>query len=103
MNLQALLVFAAIPVAAIATGVWARGEVQKDPARRVQLIRRAIVLLVVGIIVARGIWYVGPTNPESPAMILTYLISWFGGGGMILFSVALWIGAALGRSDQHGE
>jgi len=99
VNLQALIVFAAIPVAAIATGVWARGEVQQDPARRVSLTRRAIVLVVSGIIVARGIWYVGPTNPESPAMLLTYLISWFGGGGMVLFGAALWIGAALGRRE----
>jgi hypothetical protein len=99
MNLQALVIFGAIPVAALATGVWARGEARKDLARRVQLTRRAIVLVVVGIILARGIWYVGPTNPESPAMIFTYLISWFGGGGMILFGAALWIGAGMGKAD----
>lgn len=95
-----LLVVAAIPVGALATGVWAKGVVQQDPARRAPLTRRAIVLLVVGIIIAWGIWYVGPTNRESPAMIFTYLISWFVGGGMILFGAALGIGVALGRRER---
>jgi hypothetical protein len=86
-------------VAALATGVWARGEAKSDPARRTALIRRGIILIVAGAIVARGIWYVGPTNRESPGMLLTYFISWFGGGGMILFGAALWIGAATGKTE----
>ena len=95
MNLQ-LLLLAAPPVTALAVGVWARGEVKRDPARRGVLLKRAALLLSVGVLVAWGIWYVGPTNPESPAMILTYFISWIIGGGMILFALALGIGAFLG-------
>jgi hypothetical protein len=99
MNLQELLVIGGIPMAAIATGVWSRAEVKEDPARRGPLTRRAIILLIAGAVVARGIWYVGPTNRESPAMIFTYLISWFVGGGMILFGAALWIGMATVRRE----
>jgi hypothetical protein len=101
MNIQQFITIAAIPAAAIATGFWARDQARLSAARRTQLIRRGIVGVVVGIILARGIWYVGPTNRESPAMIFTYLFSWFIGGGTILMGLALWIGASRGRpADQ---
>lgn len=99
MNLQAFVIFGGIPVAALATGVWAHGEAKQDAGRRRALLRRAAKLLVGGVIVAVGIWFVGPTNPESPAMLLTYAISFIGGGGMILFGTALGVGAASGRPE----
>lgn len=96
MSLSPLLLLGAPPVLALAIGVWARGEVRRDPARRAVLVRRSAILLGAGVVVAWGIWYVGPTNPESPAMLLTYFISWVIGGGMILLALALGVGAFLG-------
>lgn len=96
MSLSPLLLLGAPPVVALAVGVWARGEARRDPARRRVLLRRAAILFGAGVVVAWGIWYVGPTNPESPAMLLTYFISWIIGGGMILLALALGIGAWAG-------
>lgn len=97
MSLNPLLLLGAVPVAALATALWARDQARRDRERRARLLRRGALGLAIGVAVAWGSWYVLPTNRESPAMLLTYFVSWIGGGGTILLSAALTLGAWSGH------
>ena len=92
--LRPVLLLAAIPVlGAVAFGV-ARDHARKSVEDRADLLRRSLLGLLVGAALAGGAWYFLPTNPESPAMLVTYFVSWVLGGGTILFSIAVLAGAA---------
>jgi len=92
-----LILLLAIPVTGLFAFLSARDTARKGAAARSALIRRALVGLATGGVVAVGSWYVLPTNPESPAMLITYFTSWIIGGGLIFFSLMAYLGALTGR------
>ena len=100
MMLRPVLLLAAIPVlGAVAFGV-ARDHARRSAEDRADLLRRSILGLLVGAALAIGSWYFLPTNPESPAMLITYVVSWVLGGGTIFFSVPSLLGAAIAKPGE---
>ena len=100
--LRPTLLLLAVPLtAAVAFGV-ARDHARKSAEDRADLLRRSLLGLLVGAALAVGAWYFLPTNPESPAMLITYFVSWVLGGGTILFSAATLVGAFTARPEDPG-
>lgn len=91
---------AALLVIAVVFFRHVRGEARHSAESRTMFLRRSILLFVAGGIVAFGAWHVLPTNPESPAMLITYFVSWILGGGMMLFSAISFVAALTARADQ---
>lgn len=91
-----LLVPVGIIVINLVAFIMAREESQRSAATRRRILRGSVIGIVIGLIVAFGSWQVLPTNRESPAMIITYLVSWVGGAAAILAGLTL-IAAATAR------
>jgi len=96
--LRPSLFIAAIPITGAVAFIYARDQARKSVEARADLIRRSLIGLGAGALIAFGSWYVLPTNPESPAMLITYFTSWVLGGGLIFYSLATLVGAAAGKS-----
>ena len=92
------LLIAAIPITGAVAFIYARDQARKSVEARADLIRRSLIGIGVGAVIAIGSWYILPTNPESPAMLITYFTSWVLGGGLTFYSLATLVGAAAGRS-----
>lgn len=96
------LLVAAVPITGAVAFIHARDQARKSAEARADLIRRSIIGLGAGAVVAVGSWYVLPTNPESPAMLITYFTSWVLGGGLIFYSLVTLVGAAVGKTKEGG-
>lgn len=95
--LRPVLLIAAVPITGVTAFLYARDAARKSPEARADLIRRSLIGLGGGGVLAVGAWYVLPTNPESPAMLITYFTSWVLGGGLIFFSLMTLLGASVAR------
>ena len=101
--LRPTLLLLAVPLTtAVAFGV-ARDHARKSAEDRADLLRRSLLGLLIGAALGVGSWYFLPTNPESPAMLVTYFVSWVLGGGTILFSAAVLAGAASSTPKEPDE
>ena len=92
LGLPFLLVAATLTIAAVAF-LYAREQASRSPEARRKFLRGGAIGVVIGLVIAFGSWKVLPTNPESPAMLITYFASFVVGGGMILLSVLVVVGA----------
>ena len=97
MPTRLLLLVLAIPVTGLFAFLRARDAARKSAEARADLIRRSLIGVGAGGVLAVGSWYVLPVNPESPAMLITYFTSWVLGGGLIFFSLLTLLGAATGK------
>jgi len=75
-----LLVPVAILVINLVAFVLAREESQRSAATRKRILRWSGIAIAAGLVIAFGAWKVLPTNPESPAMLITYFVSLVIGG-----------------------
>ena len=90
------VIISAIIIINVVGFLYAREQARASAAARGRIIRWSVIGIVVGLIIAFGSWEVLPTNRESPAMIITYLVSWLGGAAAILAGLTL-IAAATAR------
>ena len=98
LGLPFLLLAATLSVGAVAF-LYAREQASRSPDARRKVLRGGTIGVVIGLAIAFGSWKVLPTNPESPAMLITYFASFVIGGGMILLSVLVAVGAFSARPD----
>ena len=101
LGLPFLLVAATLTIAAVAF-LHAREQASRSREARRRVLRGGAIGIVVGLIIAFGSWKVLPTNPESPAMLITYFASFVIGGGMILLSALVLFGAFIARPGESG-
>jgi hypothetical protein len=91
------LIVATPPLLAIYVFIRAREQARRSPEARKRLLGQGALGFVAGAVVAWGCWYVLPTNRESPGMLITYFVSWIIGGGAMLVSLGVLLGATFGR------
>ena len=101
--LRPSLLIAAVPITGAVAFIYARDKARRSAEERIDLIRRSLIGLGAGILIAVGSWYVLPTNHESPAMLITYFTSWVLGGGLIFYSLVTLIGAVVGKPRTPKE
>lgn len=101
LGLPFLLVAAILTVAAVAF-LYAREQAARSIAARGRYLRGGAIGIGLGLLVAFGAWRVLPTNPESPAMLITYFVSFVVGGGTILLSTLVVVGA-LSTTSKGGS
>ena len=102
LGLPFLLLAATLSVCAVAF-LYAREQASRSPDARRKFLRGGAIGVIVGLVIAFGSWHVLPTNPESPAMLITYFVSVVIGGGLTLFSGVV-LGAAFSATpgDEGG-
>lgn len=95
-----------LPAAALVLGatafLYTREQARRAAATRTRIIRWGTIGMVAGVVIGLGAWKVLPTNPESPAMLITYFVSFVVGGGLGLFSLVIFGAAVSVLPDDAG-